>query len=45
MSCELGDLPAKFPDAGTSGRERRSCADWRQEPSVVGEGSQHIFLR
>lgn len=41
MSCELRDLPAKFPDAGTLVRELKSCADWRWKPSRGRGESAH----
>lgn len=44
MSCELGDLPAKFPDAGTLVRELKSCADWRWKPSRGRGESAHTSL-
>lgn len=48
MSCELGDMPARFPDADILVKEPRLCADCLWKPSwargaVVG-GSAHTSL-
>lgn len=49
MSCELGDMPARLPDAGILVKEASLCADWLWMPSwargaVFGGRGRYILL-